>query len=155
MAGSWTGRTMRLEELYRFPNVPVEIGGTLRWDVLRLWADIQNGLAVAGRRFGRAVRSLGVDTWGVDFALLSKSGELLGQPYHYRDARTRGAFARAFKRIPRAQIFADTGLQFMELNTLYQLLAMRRQHPGVLEAADCLLMMPDFFHWCLCGQRVS
>ena len=155
MAGLWNGKSMRLEEVHRFPNGPVEIGGTLRWDVLRLWSEIQAGLAAAALQYGKAVRSVGVDTWGVDFVLLSKSNEVLGQPFHYRDARTRGMMARAFKRVPRAEIFAATGLQFMELNTLYQLLATRRNNPELLEAADCLLMMPDFFHWCLSGARVA
>lgn len=153
MAGLWDGNQIRLEELHRFPNGPVALAGTLRWDVLRLWAEIQNGLALAAKRFGKAVASVGVDTWGVDYVLLSKTGELLGQPFHYRDARTRGMFDYAFSRVPRAEIFAQTGLQFMELNTLYQLLALHRQSPEILEAADCLLMMPDFINWCLCGER--
>src|SRR5438093_6093963 len=88
MAGLWDGKRMHLEELHRFPNGPVEIGGTLRWDVLRLWSEILHGLSAAAHRCGKAVRSIGVDTWGVDFVLLSKSNELLGQPFHYRDART-------------------------------------------------------------------
>ncbi len=155
MAGLWNGKRMRLEELHRFANGPVEIAGTLRWDVLRLWSETQHGLALAARAHGTAVRSVGVDTWGVDFVLLSKANELLGHPYHYRDGRTRGLMERAFRRVPRAEIFAATGLQFMELNTLYQLLALRRDHPDVLAAADCLLMMPDFFHWCLCGARLA
>jgi rhamnulokinase len=96
-----------------------------------------------------------VDTWGVDFVLLTKGGEMLGQPYHYRDGRVSGMFERAFQRVPRAEIFAKTGLQFMEINTLYQLLALQRSEPQLLAAADCLLMMPDFFHWCLCGSRVA
>jgi rhamnulokinase len=155
MAGLWNGRRMRLQELHRFANGPVEIAGTLRWDVLRLWSEIQHGLAIAARDFGKAVRSVGVDTWGVDFTLLSKSNELLSQPFHYRDARTRGMMQRAFKRVPRAEIFASTGLQFMELNTLYQLLALRENNPEILAATDCLLMMPDFFHWCLSGRQVA
>jgi len=155
MAGAWNGRTMRVEELHRFPNGPVNLAGTLRWDVLRLWTEIQNGLATAAKRFGNAIVSVGVDTWGVDFVLLTKNGEILGQPYHYRDSRVAGMFKHAFGIVPRAEIFAQTGLQFMELNTLYQLLALRRSHPELLAAADCLLMMPDFFHWCLCGSRVA
>jgi len=155
MAGLWDGKRIRLEELHRFPNGPVEIGGTLRWDVLRLWSEIQQGLRIAARKYGKAVKSVGVDTWGVDFVLLSKRNELLGYPFHYRDSRTRGVMERAFKRLSRAEIFAATGLQFMEFNTLYQLLALKEVSPEVLAAADCLLMMPDFFHWCLCGSRVA
>src|SRR5438874_12061098 len=90
MAGLWNGKRLRLEEAHRFPNGPVEIGGTLRWDVLRLWSEIQRGLASAARTHHKTVRSVGVDAWGVDFVLLSKSSEMLGHPFHYRDARTRG-----------------------------------------------------------------
>jgi rhamnulokinase len=155
MAGAWNGRAMRVEELHRFSNGPVNVAETLRWDVLRLWTEMQNGLAIAAKRFGDAIVSVGVDTWGVDFVLLTQNGEMLGQPYHYRDARVAGMFGRAFSLVPRAEIFAQTGSQFMEINTLYQLLALERSHPELLAAADCLLMMPDFFHWCLCGSRVA
>jgi rhamnulokinase len=89
----------------------------------------------------------------VDFALLSKNDELLDQPYHYRDARTNGMMEKAFRKVPRSKIFAQTGLQFMQLNTLYQLLALKADHPDLLETADCLLMMPDFINWALCGSR--
>jgi rhamnulokinase len=155
MAALWDGKRIRLEELHRFPNGPVQIGGTLRWDVLRLWSEIQQGLGLAARKYGKSVKSVGVDTWGVDYVLLSKSNELLGQPFHYRDSRTNGVMARALQRVSREQIFAASGLQFMEINTLYQLLALQKDHPEILAAADCLLMMPDFFHWCLSGARVA
>ena len=154
MAGFWDGQKIRLEELHRFPNGGVFIADSLRWDLLRLWGEIQTGLLIAGRRFGKSVVSIGVDTWGVDHVLLSKSGELLGQPFHYRDSRTRGMFQQAFGTVPKAEIFATTGLQFMEISTLYQLLALKRQSPELLEAADCFLMIPDFFHWCLSGAKV-
>jgi rhamnulokinase len=153
IAGLWNGRKIRLEEIYRFPNGPVTLGGTLRWDVLRLWAEVQNGLALAGKKFGNAIVSVGADTWGVDFVLLNKNNEILGQPYHYRDARTNGMMENAFRKIPRAEIFAQSGLQFMQLNSLYQLLAWKEHSPEILEAADCLLFMPDFLHWAMCGAR--
>jgi rhamnulokinase len=155
IAGAWDGRQIRIEELHRFANGPVNVADTLRWDVLRLWSEIQNGLSLAAKQFGDAVVSIGVDTWGVDYVLLTKGGEMLGQPYHYRDGRVAGMFQQAFKRAPKAEIFARTGVQFMEINTLYQLLACQRSHPQLLEAADGLLMMPDFFHWCLCGSRCA
>ena len=154
MAGVWDGQTIRLDEVHRFANGPVPWADTLRWDVLRLWAEIQNGLALAAKKYGKSIVSVGADTWGVDFVLLSKKDEILGQPYHYRDARTRGALDKAFRKVPRAEIFAQTGLQFMELNTLYQLLAAKKNTPELLDAADCLLLMPDFFHFCLSGSRV-
>jgi len=155
MTGFWNGKRIRLQELHRFPNGPVEINGSLRWDVLRLWSEIQQGLVLAGRKCAGQIQSIGVDSWGVDYVLLSKSGQILCQPYHYRDAGTRGMMQAAFRRVSRANIFAATGLQFMELNTLYQLLALKKRSPEILNSADCLLMMPDFFHWCLCGRRVA
>ncbi|HSA01612.1 MAG TPA: FGGY family carbohydrate kinase, partial [Candidatus Paceibacterota bacterium] len=115
MAGLWNGKTLLLEEVHRFPNGPVLIGDSMRWDVLRLWNEIQNGLALAGKKYGKKVVSVGADTWGVDYVLLDKKNEILGQPYHYRDARTNGIMEKAFKKVPRAEIFAQTGLQFMQL----------------------------------------
>jgi rhamnulokinase len=153
MAGLWNGRKIRLQEIHRFPNGPVPLAGTLRWDVLRLWAEIQNGLALAGKKFGKAIVSVGADTWGVDFVLLNKNNEMLGQPYHYRDARTNGLMEKAFEKVPRAEIFAQSGLQFMQFNSLYQLLAWKAQSPAILDAADCLLFMPDFLHWAMCGAK--
>ena len=153
IAGLWNGRRLRLEEVHRFANGGVYLGETFRWDALRLWAEIQNGLALAGKKFGKKIISVGADTWGVDFVLLNKQDEMLGLPYHYRDTRTRGALARTFKKVPRAEIFAQTGLQFMELNSLYQLLAWQKNSPEILDAADTLLFMPDFLHWAMCGAK--
>lgn len=155
MAGVWDGKRMTLEEVHRFPNEPVEIGDSFRWDVARLWREIQTGLGLAGKKFGKQIVSVGVDTWGVDHVLLSKSSEILGLPFHYRDKRTRGMLQKALGKVSREEIFANSGLQFMEINTLYQLLALQRDHPELLAAADCLLMMPDFLHWCLSGARVA
>ena len=153
MAGRWNGRTIALEEVHRFPNGPVQMADTLRWDVLRLWAEIQDGLALAARKYGRRIVSVGVDAWGVDFVLLNRQNEILGQPYHYRDSRTLGALDRAFRKVPRTEIFRQSGAQFVELNSLYQLLAWHRHSPLLLAEAHSLLFMPDFFHWCLCGAR--
>lgn len=155
MAGIWNGKTLRLEEVHRFANGPVQLAGSLRWDVLRLWTEIQNGLSLAARKYDKAVVSVGADTWGVDFVLLSRHGELLGQPYHYRDGRTNGVMEKAFRKVPRAEIFAQTGLQFMQLNSLFQLLAIKANTPELLEQADKLLFMPDFIHWALCGSEVA
>jgi rhamnulokinase len=154
MAGIWNGKTLKLEELHRFPNGPVHVGNTIRWDTLRLWAEIQTGLAIAAKKFGKQIVSVGADTWGVDYVLLTKNDEIVSQPYHYRDARTNGMMEKAFKRVPRSEIFANTGLQFMQLNTLFQLLAMNERNPKLLAQADCLLLTPDFIHWLLCGSRV-
>lgn len=154
MAGLFDGKQVRLEELHRFPNGPVHVADTMRWDLLRLWSEIQSGLAKAAVRFGQNIVSVGVDTWGVDFVLLSKTGEMLGQAYHYRDRRTLGVLEQTFQRVPRNEIFAQTGLQFMEINSLYQLVAMNQANGPLVEQADRFLMIPDFFHWLLSGSRV-
>jgi rhamnulokinase len=154
IAGILRGGQVELDELHRFPNGPVAVAGTRRWDVLRLWSEIQDGLAKAAQKYGDAVVSVGVDTWGVDYVLLSKKNELLGQPYNYRDPRTQGMLEQAFARVPRSEIFRQSGVQFMEINTLYQLIAMQLSDPELLAMADRFLMMPDFFHWLLCGSRV-
>jgi rhamnulokinase len=155
IAGLWNGKTIRLEEVHRFPNGPVHLADTMRWDVLRLWSEIQNGLTLAGKNYGKSIISVGADTWGVDYVLLSPHEELLGQPFHYRDARTNDMMEKTFKKVSRSQIFAQTGLQFMQLNTLFQLLAVKQNTPELLEGAETLLFMPDFIHWALCGSRVA
>jgi rhamnulokinase len=152
IAGAFDGQRVRLEELHRFPNGPVELAGSWRWDALQLWSEIRHGLSAVAARFGDRVASIGVDTWGVDYVLLSKSGEMLGQPFHYRDHRTKGVMERAAAVASRAEVFAATGIQFLPFNTLYQLLAARERTPDLLAVADRLLLMPDFFHWCLSGS---
>ncbi len=154
MAGLLSDGKIQLEEVYRFSNGPIAIDGTLRWDVLNLWKEIQIGLTQAASTYGESIVSVGVDTWGVDYVLMSSESEIICQPYHYRDSRTEGMLAAATKHVPRGTIFAETGLQFMEINTLYQLLAMQKQSGSLLEMADIFLLMPDFFHWALCGSRV-
>jgi rhamnulokinase len=151
-AGLFDGAKIRLQELHRFPNTPVEIAETLRWDVPRLWHEIQLGLALAASTYGNAVISVGVDTWGVDYVLFSKSGELLGLPFHYRDRRNDGVKERADVIDPSNQRWTSTGIQDLPFNTLYQFMASRERTPELLERADQFLMIPDFFHWCLCGS---
>jgi len=155
LAGRFDGDRIALEEVHRFENGPVQVGESLYWDALALWSQIQRGLRAAADEYGDAVESVGVDTWGVDFALLGRGDELLGNPYNYRDARTRGAMQRAFKTVSREEIFEATGLQFMELNTLYQVLAMHWADSPLLAAAEDFLMMPDFFHWLLTGEKAN
>ncbi len=155
MAGLWNGKTLRLQEIHRFPNGPVLLADTLRWDLMGLWSEIQTGLALAVTQFGKSIVSVGADTWGVDFVLLSRHNEVLGEPCHYRDSRTNGMMDKAFKKVPPGAIFKQTGLQFMQFNTLFQLLAIQQNTPELLDSADCLLFMPDFIHWALCGSRVA
>ncbi len=153
VAGLFDGRRLKLSEIYRFKNGPVAAAGHLYWDLLAQWQHVTRGLrTVASAGLGE-IASVGVDTWGVDFALLGRDDELLGNPVAYRDARTDGLLEAAFKVVPREKIFASTGLQFMQFNTLYQLWAMRRADSPVLAAAESLLMMPDVFHWLLTGNK--
>ena len=151
VSGAFDGRLLELEEIHRFENGPVAMGGRLIWDLPRLWQEVVVGLRAAAARHGGGVASVGVDTWGVDFSFLAADDALLSNPVCYRDPRTRGLLAAAEAIVPREEIFAATGLQFMEINSLYQLLALRGS--PVLEAADRLLMIPDLFHWLLSGRR--
>ena len=151
VSGAFDGRLLELEEIHRFENGPVAMGGRLIWDLPRLWQEVVVGLRAAAARHGGGVASVGVDTWGVDFSFLAADDALLSNPVCYRDPRTRGLLATAEAIVPREEIFAATGLQFMEINSLYQLLALRGS--PVLEAADRLLMIPDLFHWLLSGRR--
>ncbi len=151
IAGTLEGDRLKLIETHRFANEPVGVNGHLYWDVLRLWSEIKTGIALSIRKMTR-LSSLGVDTWGVDFALLDQQGELLANPTHYRDARTQGMLAEAFERIPAEQLFASTGTQFMQINTLFQLLAVKKRSPEVLDAASRLLTIPDLFNFWLSGE---
>lgn len=152
--GRFDGRRLTLQEAHRFPNGPVRLLGTLRWDVLQLFEQVKTGLAKCAA-IERQLRGVGIDTWGVDFGLLSTTGELLGMPYHYRDARTRGLIEQTDSLAPREQIYRATGIQFMELNTLYQLLAVARDQPEILATARRLLFMPDLLSYWLTGVQQS
>ena len=159
VAGLFDGERLDLHEMYRFINGPVAVGAHLHWDLLGQWSHILTGMRAAREQakeqhlghFG----SIGVDTWGVDFGLLGRGDVLLGNPYHYRDQRTRGMLDRALEIVLREEIFAQTGLQFMEINSLYQLLAMKLNNSPLLEVAQSLLMMPDLFHWLLTGEKAN
>ncbi len=155
VAGLLDDGRVTLEDVHRFPNGGVAVGDRLHWNLLGLWSSIQEGLRAAAVRYGDRVVSVGVDTWGVDFGLLGRGDELLGNPYHYRDRRTAGIFDKAFARVPRETIFAETGLQFMEFNTLFQLLAMKLEDSPLLDVAETFLMIPDLFHWLLTGEKVN
>lgn len=152
IAGSLEGSRLSLETVHRFPNEPVRVQDSLQWDVLALWREIQRGLGLGRSRFPE-VRSVGVDTWGVDYVLLDGRDKIAGPVWSHRDPRTRGALKRAFEMVPREEIFQTTGVQFMEINTLYQLLASAWSDDPALKIARSFLMMGDFFHWLLSGKR--
>ena len=155
LAGHFDGEQLKFDEISRFGNGPVRVGKSRYWDLLALWSSILGSLREAAQRSSASYRSLGVDTWGVDFGLLGRGDELLGNPYHYRDSRTDGIFEKAFDTVSKEEIFAETGLQFMPFNTLFQLLAMRLGNSPLLESADTLLLMPDLFHWMLTGVKAN
>ena len=145
MAGQASADGAELHEVYRFPNEPVAAGGTLYWDILRLYAEVRHGLAAAARRF--ALGGVGIDSWGVDFGLLDASGALLGNPVHYRDARTTGVPSRVHAAVPAAELYALTGIAQLPFNTIYQLAA-----TPMLPHAARLLLIPDLLAYWLTGK---
>jgi rhamnulokinase len=154
-AGHFSGERLTLEEVARWPNGPVRIGSSLYWDAFGLWQASSDALARAGQCWGERVRSVGVSTWGVDFALLAEDDTLLDAPHHYRDPRVEGMIDEACRVVSRETIYAQTGIQFIQVNTLFQLLALaRRRAPCLLHAAR-LLMMPDLFHFWLSGVQAT
>jgi rhamnulokinase len=155
LLGLFDGNQLQLEEIHRFENGAVEVGGRLYWDLLGQWSHIRRGLWAAGSKYGGEITSVGVDTWGVDFGLLGRGDELLGNPYHYRDSRTNGMMEKAFGIVSREEIFRHTGLQFMQFNTLYQLLAMKLSGSPLLDVAETLLLIPDLFHWLMTGIKCN
>jgi len=151
MVGLWDGRGFVLEELHRFANGGVTVRGGVEWDVLRLWQEIQTGLMKFRVKHGGAPAGIAVDSWGVDFGLLDRCGRLVGNPTCYRDPRTNGVPAKVFAKVDEQRIFQSTGVQTMQINTLFQLAAM--EGDPRLERAETLLMIPDLFSYFLCGEK--
>jgi rhamnulokinase len=150
MRVDFDGERLQLHEMHRFLNTPVQASSTLYWDVLRQWHEIQQGI----RLCGKDAASLGVDTWGVDFALFDRDGQLLANPMHYRDSTINAAMMdEAFERVPRRDLFERTGIQFMPLNGLYRLARMARNNSPVLNAASLFLTIADVFNTWLSGSR--
>lgn len=138
---------LKYEEVHRFENNPVTADGTLYWDIKALQKEIQTGILKAGR-----VDSIGFDTWGVDFGLLNEAGELLEAPVHYRDVRTNGVPEQFFARFEKERLYQETGNQIMAINTLFQLIALKKQRPNLLKQAKTLLFMPDLLAYQLTGN---
>ncbi len=148
------GRQMSLEEVYRFPNQPVMLRGHRFWNILALWDETLAGLRKA-RKLAGTLDSIGVDTWAVDYGLVDAHGFLQGNPFQYRDHRTDGVMEQVFARVPRDVLYRRTGIQFMPINTLFQLYAHERMQPGELAHAHRLLLIPDLLHNWLCGSSAS
>ena len=151
ISGSFADNRLQLKEIHRFQNGGVRLGGHLYWDILNLWREIKLGLSQADS----PVRSIGLDTWGVDFGLLDAHDTLIGNPYHYRDDRTDGMMEAVFEILSRDEVYKRTGIQFMQLNSLYQLFAMVKGNSPALASAERLLNMPDLFNFFLTGQKAN
>jgi rhamnulokinase len=152
IVGTLDNDRLSLTETHRFGNGSVRLPDGLHWDVLRLWSEIKTGIGISSARFNKHLDSIGLDTWGVDFALLDSQGALLSNPFHYRDERTDGMLEEAFKHMSRAEIFSNTGIQFMQINTLYQLLAMSVQQSPLFDVAKTFVTIPDLFNFWLSGE---
>jgi rhamnulokinase len=150
MLGTLANDHLTIEEIHRFPNGAIAIGDSLRWDVLRLFEELKEGLRQAATR-EIAVSSVSCDSWGIDYVLLLKNEPLLTAPFHYRDGRTDSGYERAFPIVPADEIFAETGIQFMTINTLYQLHADLLQRPEVLILAERFLNIGDYFNFLFSG----
>jgi rhamnulokinase len=145
--------TMEVEELHRFSNDPVQVGDRLQWDILRLFHEMKQGLLKAKQQ-KLNIKSMAIDSWAVDFGLIGHHGELIGNPYHYRDHHTDGVMERVLSNIPRKEIFDRTGIQFLPFNTVYQLAALQQANSPILKESKHLLMIPDLLRYFLSGDMV-
>jgi sugar (pentulose or hexulose) kinase len=152
MIGSVSARKLILEEIHRFGNGPIEEDGSLKWDFEKLMREIRAGIKKAAKAAGAQVWGIGVDSWGVDFGLLDGDGKLVENPYHYRDSQTNGMREKAFELMPKREIYENTGIQFMQLNSVYQLLAMRLSNSIALAKAKHLVFIADLVSYLLCGK---
>ena len=153
MIGTFDGEKITLKEVHRFSNDPVSVGGTLYWDTLRQLFEIKQGLTKAKNDGGFS--SVGIDTWGVDFALLDKNDRLLESSVHYRDARTNGIPAETYQKISKERIYELTGIQFMDFNTIFQLYSIVKDRPELIERAKTVLFVPDLFNFFLTGKKFT
>ena len=149
--GEYDGNKIMLEEIHRFSNDPVIVNKTMYWDTLRLFFEMKQGMIKA--KLAGGFDSVAVDTWGVDFGLIDEEGNLLENPIHYRDERTVGMVEKSFEKLDRDKFYQITGIQFMELNTVFQLLALKEQRPELLDRADKMLLTPDLFNFFLTGEK--
>jgi len=153
--GELAGSRIRLEEIHRFPNHPVKVLGHLYWNLLYLFDELKQGLIKASRSGHKNLAGIGVDTWGVDFGLVGKRNQILGNPFCYRDLRTKGMVEKACQLIPREELYYYTGIQFMPLNTIFQLLSMVETTEYLLDVTEKILFMPDLFNFLLTGEMLS
>ena len=153
VAGTLHDGRLTLEEIHRFPNAIMELHGKFYWNIYSLYNELKQALAMCKQR-GIAIHSIGIDTWGVDFGYIADDGSILGLPRAYRDPYTDKAPEELFKIIPRDEVYARTGIQIMNFNTLYQLFAAKREGYAPLKNADKILFMPDLLAYMLTGSMV-
>jgi len=153
--GALNSGRLETREIHRFPNGPLKRDGSLLWDARRLFDEIKTAMRLCVARLGSPPDGLAVDTWGVDYGLVDEKGALLGPPFSYRDERTRGAMEEFFSRLPREDVYRLTGIQFLPINTLFQLFSMVRDRSPLLDRAEKLLFMPDIFHHLLTGEMAT
>ena len=151
--GTLDNGRLQIKELTRFPNQILQIGNHFHWNIYSLFEHLKEGL-VAAKKEGVEISSIGIDTWGVDFALIAKDGSVLGAPYAYRDPLTEVAPEKFFQIIPREKVYDLTGIQVMNFNSLYQLFALKQADNSLLEAATEILFMPDALSYLLTGNKV-
>jgi len=149
------GGKVVLEELHRFPTGNIRLHGRLYWDILGLYREIITGLRVCAARGFTKINSIGIDTWGVDYALFNKNGELLANPYAYRDSRTDGMMEKVFARVGKRNLYNHTGIQFMQFNTVFQLYSAVLNNDPLLKNADALLFIPDILNYFLTGKMAA
>jgi rhamnulokinase len=149
------GGRLTVIDTHRFPNDPVRVHNHLHWDILRLLHEMKQALVQTRLQGHQQIVSLGIDAWGVDFGLLGRSGELLANPYHYRDAQTAGMLEEVDQTIARGELFTRTGIQFMAINTLYQLYALKKAGSPLLDQAETLLFIPELLRYFLTAERHS
>ena len=155
LIGRFEAGVLSVEEIHRFANEPVRYNGELHWDAARLWWEMQKAMSMTAANHAAKFDGIGLDTWGVDYALLGEGGTLLENPYHYRDSRNDGIPDRVFSIVPRNEVFARTGIQIMAINTLYQVYAAHLKTPRLLELGRYLISIPDLFNFWLTGVIVS
>jgi sugar (pentulose or hexulose) kinase len=155
MRGSLDGGRLQIAEAHRFANGPLQQGESLRWDFPKILADVKRGIARGVEQSGKNVAGTSVDSWGVDFGLLDERGELVQNPYHYRDRQTEGMFEEAFRRVPKREVYERTGIELRRINSLFQLLAMRLRRDPALDRARRLMFMADLVAHALCGETFA
>lgn len=155
MLGKFNGNKLSISEIHRFSNNPITINGSLYWDIMNLFKEMKVGISKCINNCKSDIAGIGVDTWGVDFGLLDSNGELLRNPYHYRDPRTNGMIDIASKYVSKQEIYDITGISFQKFNTLYQLLSMKETNHPVYKRSETLLFIPDLLNYFLTGIKSS